>query len=144
MRQPVHGKQTVTSVALMLLVVFSVLQVCSMSVQAALPSGAGNTGQSNHHADNSDLDMAGMLGHSCCLESEHTETDLTCQDCESSDELIKVSPPDTLKPLFSLLYLTFQELLVVSHEARFWQSFIEPDIQSSLPDIYLSKVVFLE
>ncbi|MRI31414.1 hypothetical protein EOPP23_00225 [Endozoicomonas sp. OPT23] len=143
MQQRIHTKNRLTSIFMILLVVFSVLQVCAMPIRSALQTSLNNQ-NSIHHTVANDIGMAEMLSHDCCLADEQAEMSAACQDCHISEKVLKVSSPDSVKPSFALLYLVFQELLTVSHDVRFWQIFIEPDILVSLPAIYLKKVSFLE
>ncbi|KEI70939.1 hypothetical protein GV64_09495 [Endozoicomonas elysicola] len=145
-----HRHRRSLSVAFMVMMLLSVLQFCLMSVAEA---------QVTHHQGESfsdyvvtaELSHAGSAEnaeslHDCCaIDAKPTVAmEAACPDCENDSEVLQTSAGPDLKPLFSLLYIVVQEVLNQTTNVRFWQQFTEPDILSSLPDIYLANVSFLE
>ena len=138
----------------MVLMLLSVLQFCVM-----LFSGQKAEAQVTHHQDESfsvDVVTAELshaesaadveILHDCCaMDTEPMAAmESACPDCENDGEVLQTSAGPDLKPLFSLLYIVVQETLNQTTNVRFWQQFTEPDILSSLPEIYLAKASFLE
>ena len=118
--------------------ILSVLQFCMMSMAEAQVQAV------SHHEMMAEV--AALAEHGCCSASAHdAETpEVVCPDCEKSDSALPFSSASDIKPLFSLLYLTVQHLLDAPLQTRIWQVFIESDILSAQPKIYLANVSFLE
>ncbi|GAA4651887.1 hypothetical protein GCM10023116_41710 [Kistimonas scapharcae] len=93
------------------------------------------------------MDTGDGMVHDCCLPdnpvSPTAMADKVCPDCEGDAPALQVSSPD-LKPVFMLLFTVVQPMFDPVPQTRNWQVFTEPDIRTSLPDIYLAKAAFLE
>ena len=140
-----HHYRRPISTALLVVMVLSVLQFCMMSV-------AEGQGSAHKTHSSSEAVMAEDMSDStmdCC--SVPTTSDsgakmvMSCPDCDDSDPAFQASLAPDLKPLLTLLYyVVMQEVQNDTQKTRIWQVFTEPDILSSLPDIYLAKATFLE
>lgn len=134
----------------MAVMLLSVLQFCLMTVAEGQPQSVHHQNQGLQSVSMADeLAMAATSVdslHDCCV-IDSTPLDAleaACPDCENDSEVLQTSAGPDPKPLFSLLYIVVQEVLNQTTNVRFWQQFTEPDILSSLPDIYLANVSFLE
>ena len=94
------------------------------------------------------MDTSDGMAHDCCQPdspvSRMVMTDVVCPDCEGDTPALQVSSAPDLKPVFMLLFTVVQQVFDPVPKTRNWQVFTEPDIRTSLPDIYLAKAAFLE
>ena len=129
--------------ALIALVVISVLQFCAMPMSANQAVDSSLMSPSFHSTDSI------KQTHDCCAPelsatplSEHPA--LACPECDNSEPALSLSALTDLTPAYGLFYIVVQVTLNQTTTLRDWYRLEEPDIRSSLPDIYLANSVFLE
>ncbi|MFK0569576.1 hypothetical protein [Endozoicomonas sp.] len=141
-----HRSLSMAFVAVMLL---SVLQFCLMNMaEGPLAQHQSESLLTNTSATSEQTLLVSAIDstHDCCVIDSASigAMEAACPDCENDSQALQILAGPDLKPLFTLLYVVVQEVLNQTLYARLWQQFTEPDILSSLPDIYLAKASFLE